>query len=125
MLRKELRAMGFVAIMGLMVAGCSFLFPNPAPVPGDLSGIISDATMGDPIEGVDVIVEDKFTITNNVGKYFIQDLEKKLINSLTARKDGYEEYTATIIIDSGLNHHDISLTLIVSPSPTPTPTPTP
>jgi hypothetical protein len=70
---------------------------TPLPTNGNIAGIVSDASTGNPIEGVNVTTNGYFDITGANGHYNISSVPAGTY-TVTASKDGYESSSRTNII---------------------------
>ena len=70
------------------------------PTTGHITGIVKDATTGNPIEGANVTVNGHFVLTGADGSYSIELQQGTYAITVTA--DGYEESSRTgIVVEAG------------------------
>ena len=86
------------------------------PIPqstGNISGIVSDATSGEPISGASVTIEDldRGTTTDSTGAYRFENVPGGP-HKMTASAVGYQESQRSVEISVGENQVDFSLTPI-------------
>jgi hypothetical protein len=70
---------------------------TPLPTNGNIAGIVSDASTGNPIEGANITTNGYFDITDANGHYNISSIPAGTY-TVTASKDGYESSSSTNIV---------------------------
>ncbi len=70
---------------------------TPLPTNGNIAGIVSDVSTGNPIEGANVTTNGYFDITDANGHYNISSVPAGTY-TVTASKDGYESASRTNIV---------------------------
>ena len=70
---------------------------TPLPTTGNIAGIVTDATTGNPIDGANVTVADYFDITDATGHYNITNVPAGTY-TVTANKDGYQSSSSTNVV---------------------------
>jgi hypothetical protein len=128
----------FVVLLGVLVCATSLfsgeVFGQPFPfLDGKISGTVTDASTGRPIENAKVTVGigssvNQTVVTNSTGQYHVEGLEGNLTGityNVTASKTGYstssQKVTLTTEIDF-LPPATQNFALTQNPNITPTPT---
>jgi Tol biopolymer transport system component len=90
---------GKLLILALLVAvvfligGCTTSSDTESVV-----GIVTDASTNQPIEGVNVTVGGKSSLTNEHGEYGIDEIDKGTY-TLTAEKTGFQDFSASVTVE--------------------------
>ena len=69
---------------------------------GDIFGTVTDVETGKPIEGASVNVDDKSVLTDEGGKYFLEDIPFSDDLSVVVTATGYGEHKAIISLHQEL-----------------------
>ncbi|MBA7623297.1 hypothetical protein ES703_30691 [subsurface metagenome] len=90
------------------------VLPPEEPTPGlaNLYGIVSDASTGKPIVGVEIVLNGGVpTYTGSAGYYSFIDIEPRTY-TISFAKDGYEVLTEEIVLEPGNNELNVELVLL-------------
>ena len=107
------------------IAGINWIYPGAGPVPGSLTGTVSDG--GGPVAGVSVAVGALAPATTAAnGAYTVSGILPGTY-SVTYAKSGYVSQTLSGVVISagGTTTRDVTLQAQATPSPSPSPTTTP
>ena len=82
--------------LAAMIAACGGLsLADPSYIPG-MSGIVRDAVTNAPISGATVQAQGKASVSEQDGAYSFDRLSFSSSLTITARKEGYRDYSETI-----------------------------
>lgn len=88
---------------------------TPLPTTGNIAGIVTDASTGNPIDGANVTVADYFDITDETGHYNITNVPAGTY-TVTANKDGYQSSSSTNVVV--VARETITVDFELEPTPT-------
>ena len=87
---------------------------TPIPTTGTVQGTVTDASSGNPLEGVIVTVDGLNSQTGSNGQYQINGVSAGS-HEIHAQKVGYEDYSGTVTVIAGqTTSRDIAMSLEVS-----------
>ncbi|MBL7216367.1 MAG: carboxypeptidase regulatory-like domain-containing protein [Desulfobacteraceae bacterium] len=87
---------------------------TPIPTTGTVEGTVTDASSGNPLEGVIVTVEGLNSQTGSNGQYQINGVSAG-VHEIHAQKVGYENYLGTVTVIAGqTTSRDIGMNMEVS-----------
>src|SRR5687767_5422816 len=75
-----------------------------------LTGVVREAGTNTPIANATVTVGSSTTITGPDGSYTFQSVPIGSVISVAVTAPGFESYTHTIAVQTGVNSHQVSLT---------------
>jgi hypothetical protein len=80
---------------------------GPADINPSVNGFVSDARTNAALAGTTVTVQGRSVMSNDIGFYSINELRSGE-TQLTAQRQGYQDYTAEVIVES-FTMHDIKM----------------
>lgn len=98
--RPALFLLIFLLASAVFISGCSSGEKDDKGISGTVAGIVTDSVTGNPIEGVTVSIGTFSAVTDSKGRYGMDSVPdgKK---TLTATKDGYQNYSGTVDVFVG------------------------